>query len=622
MVSSARPPKAPPNPRHTGLYSSQDTGRLSSLEIDANDFDVGNHLELRSNTADSESDPKPNQDDIKKAGQFAEMFVDTKRSFMADNNILDSNKTVDAYGTTLQEDPKMAHISRATLVRAEKVKATLGFKYLMIERLYDKSVVYPGIDGVYNPLQIMRNRKIRAKYKEFPKPLSIKALPLASTVFSVHNQRGSHKKQWKLPWALELNELLSDRAWRAHHIHELRNPKGELWYPPSSNSSVISKQKGSRHENMKKRLHDKLFNEDDMESEKSSKSNKSNRSGGARPDELRMLSLTENTKGRRDRIKSKVKKIKNGTDSEPSSDIDSVHSKGDDDTKLDSSEPPPFPIIREPTDQSLPLLKIPLSDGELAGLNNIQIKSINKSKNTLALEFEDPGEENHSPVDDGEKPEDIQLRRELNIQLVETYNSLDYFDRTNNLKLHYLVNIYPDLTNSNIEKINQLVYTQIPNLNQLMVDINDDSIPSYELLCSTILNEIKSLIHILNDDYSLKIDNLLTSSDRLIGEINTSMSLELRKVDERLDKLNHSLFGPSFVSHTMASPQNQQNLQNLHPQTPSFILSDSGNYKVLYFLLENGIVITLRLIWMVVNIYKFGLWILHAIWKIIKFILF
>ena len=105
------------------------------------------------------------------------------------------------------------------------------------------------------------------------------------------------------------------------------------------------------------------------------------------------------------------------------------------------------------------------------------------------------------------------------------------------------------------------------------------------------MEEIKSVIHMVNDVYSVKIDTLLSSSDRSISEINASLSLDLRKITEKLDQLDFSLNKNIFKKAILKEKVNSHNVGLI--------------YKILYSCLENIIVVLLRVIWIVVNIYKF-----------------
>lgn len=501
---------------------------------------------------------------IKRASDMAGVLMDTKKSFLLENNFLDIN----------EEKPLSSHrVSRATHARAERVKVTLSLEYMMIERTVfqhyndnPNSIRYPGVEGVYNPLQIVRNRRVRAKYREFPKPLAFKPTPLASTVFS--------NRKSKFIWSIELSELISDSSWRVNHIHELTKLSGEKWFP-------------QERTHKKTYLKLKLTHEDIDDSDASSKRDSS---GGDQ------ASKEMKDTGRRDRLRNRVRRtLKYTTDSRSTVSSDSndfiyrFNRKRSKDNKKEEEE-------IEIEDEKQEEVTQDASESTDA-LNNIKIKPLDSKR----LTFDDL-EIIELPLDVRES-KDGKVSSLVDEQLKMIFEEEIYLENSTLIKLHFLQDIYPKLFQCNLHQIEKITKKLIPELNRSIIDINDDLIPNFEVLSTTAIGEIKRLVQTINEDYSIRIDNLLTGSDRLIGEINTSMTLELRKIDERIDKLNSSFFGGNF------------NMDELK-------ISESGNYRVMYFLLENSIVILLRLIWVIVNIYKLFLWVLLTVWKILKFILF
>lgn len=569
--------------------------------------------------------------ELKRAADLAEILLDTKRTFKAENNILDNEQTTDASGNRLEDVPSIGKISRATIIRCEKVKTMFNFKYLLIDHIYENQdqAQYPGIDDVYNPLQIIRNRRLRAKYHEYPKQLSVKTLPLASNVFS--SRKSNPKKPWKLIWAVELNELIADSSWRIHHIHELKGPKGELWFPPppvSSSASYESSSRGSRirdsdylHSNthLRKRLHDKIFTEeedgDDGEVSTTRKVADKVKLGPKKHGHSDVSSTNTSESDFEPSVSYSPKSPKkesirppkesplshNSSNSKPASDyftqkstLVSPSSETDEDKNIQGVQFKPLEAKRVTAD-------------DLMVSENVTIDNNNNTVNIDSTLNNSPNKDND--INFNHKSEANPKDRLIQHHLFEAYGDLDEFSRATDMKLNFLINLYPKLSKLAANKVDHLSKSEIPHLKQFIVDINDDSIPSYELLCSTLLNEVKSLLRIINDDYSLKIDNLLSNSDRIFGEINTSMSLELRKVDERLDRLNTSLFG------TLSTGGNNND-------NPKLRITESTNYRTMYWMLENSIVIVLRLVWVIANIYKFIMLILRVIWKVIRFILF
>lgn len=536
------------------------------------------------------------QEDLKKAGYLAGIFLDSKKAFLNDNNILDPNMT-DVEKRNYNNPGSVKSLSRSTLVRAERVKTSIGLKYVTIERIYEgeKYGQYPGVDGVYNPLQIIRNRKIRSKYHEHAKPLSVKTIPLASNVFSIKNMARDGKRQWKLLWSVELNELISDQSWRISHIHELKKPNGELWYPESNKNSKQDNDRKQRfnlstQDALKRRLHDRLFNED------SDSSSYVSQEGSTK---TRMLPLNEIKLGRRDRFKQRVKKSLRYSTASSSSSFDE---------SFNHSSP------RIDITNDMDTSKIENSEVEDENLNRLSIKPIDSQRIADTLDIISPVIDNEPfetpPLPAKEEDKEVKVERDIiEDQLMEISHQLNLLNASTDVKYNFLSKIYPRLETLTMEKLNYLLNEKIPDLNRLMININDDVIPANEMHCTTLLNEVKSLMQIINDDYSIRIDNLLTTTDRLSGEISTSMSLELRKVDEQLDKLNDSLFG-NVVTDAIRSNKDK------------ILMKADSDHRILYLILENFIVVMLRLVWVIVNIYNFILWIIKFFLKILKFILF
>ena len=185
-----------------------------------------------------------------------------------------------------------------------------------------------------------------------------------------------------------------------------------------------------------------------------------------------------------------------------------------------------------------------------------------------------------------------------------TRSQFSYLQAVIELKLYYMTNLYPDLVNKLTSIIQEIVEVDLVRLNESTFEIHENILPAYEMLYHGFNDEIKSVIHQINENYSVRIDNLLSSSDRLIGEVNTSISHELRKVNEKLDRLNNSFFGGMIAG---ALKDNEY-----------MNMSDSGNKQILYLILENCIVISLRIIWVIANVFRCLLYIIRVIWRIIR----
>ncbi|KAK6457558.1 uncharacterized protein RJT20DRAFT_92628 [Scheffersomyces xylosifermentans] len=575
---------------------------------------------------------KDNLSRAQRASQLTSILLDTRRSLQTDCNVVDPLKADPSHRDIYTENN--TKISRSTIARAEKVKAMLGVKYLYIQRIYDWSMTnrdsnqHPGVEGVYNPLQILRNRKIRAKYHEYPKPLSMKTIPLACNVFSKNNK--DPKNPWRMLWAVELTEVVSDISWRNDHWHELKTPMGKLWFPPSASGSSSDI---STKDHLKRRFHDKLFNDDDeiaAEKDKGRKREKDNKYHNRRTsvattassdsDHIFKISRARSPhKKIGTKVKKRAKKLYNTSSSSNSTEDDIVEADRVSNGNLDILKQQMFkkvslspdelseeealeisPASRLPDSATLiptPSIKVEDTRQEY-DINDVQFSSMDKR------EFE----QRETQVESQKRKACISIDRR-DQELAVILADFSYFQQVINLRTAYLLKIYPNFTGSVRSKLNGIIYNQLHELFHVTTSISDDHLPEYEDLYHGFFNEVKSIVHMINDDFSVKIDNLLSNSDRSISEINASLSLELRKINERLDKLNSSLFS-NIVTETLKDDEVTMKIR------------DGTNHKIMYFLLENIIVVSLRFIWVIVNIYKVFEKVVKLVWKFISLLFF
>lgn len=185
-------------------------------------------------------------------------------------------------------------IPKSTRLKAERVRIYLDYFYNVLERCISldqdtsrKSTSsltasththshrhhhHEGVEGVYNPLQVIRNRKLRKKYHAELKPLrelTFTKVPLIAVV------QFSSKPNRKMKWFVELSEKYSDLTWRTSHWNELRKPDGERWIMDPKYNMLLNVDG------------DRYLSQDDYYSHR-----------------------------KRDKLKKKIKQIKNGNDPE------------------------------------------------------------------------------------------------------------------------------------------------------------------------------------------------------------------------------------------------------------------------------------------------------------------
>lgn len=148
-------------------------------------------------------------------------------------------------------------IPRSTKIQADRVRIYLDNYYSKLEgsiSIENSEHLHEGVEGVYNPLQVIRNRKIKKKYNEMPpRQLSMQKPPLIAIL------EFSKKPHKKMPWFVDVAERASDLTWRTSHWDELRDPQGNLWFGNKGNAydsvSPADGQHKHKHEHKHHRHH-------------------------------------------------------------------------------------------------------------------------------------------------------------------------------------------------------------------------------------------------------------------------------------------------------------------------------------------------------------------------------
>ncbi|CCH63157.1 hypothetical protein TBLA_0J01620 [Henningerozyma blattae CBS 6284] len=142
----------------------------------------------------------------------------------------------------LTHKPLTAPMSKFSRINAERTRIYLEHYYNLLHKsisLDGIEVIHENLDGVYNPLQVIRNRKLRKKFNELvPGTLYIPKTPvIAIKEFSKTPEKTS-------PWFVDLPERSSDMVWRSSHWHDLVDHRGEYWFEEPSataTANLISK---------------------------------------------------------------------------------------------------------------------------------------------------------------------------------------------------------------------------------------------------------------------------------------------------------------------------------------------------------------------------------------------
>lgn len=673
ISSGSRPIPHPTKPRndHTRSKRKQRIECETSSSGPGFDFDVS----LPSyNSEITEADPENDDTShLGRANRLAAVLLDSGKMINSKFNVVDQLGTSEGSRASAQR----LRISRSARNRTESVKALLTLKYHWLQRSMEtlgEETGHVGVEGVYNPLQVIRNRAVRAKHHE-PPPLAFRSLPLACNAFSVHNWHGKlGQKPWKLLWGLELSEIVNDLLWRTAHWGELRNSRGELWFPeeaPKHEEKETEKGNGKDKHRKRSRLHDALFTDkesDELEdinvhmipiesthgSKVSLTTNLKRRlygsAGGALASDSEgpEVVLSDNRTKSSDSL-SKVRigrTVRRGsledTDNEMAVEFDDLDEQDENEPREENLQPPIIMVngtvngdvngnlngnsygnLNGNPGSSNGTPKGPPNGNSSAGgeyvkpLQSAELQDITDGEENLPKTLQDVL---FSPLHLRTNSEQVDLSMEEDPEVHETKEAgppvdvasqrlaslgqeAKYALRVLHLNNNYLSMICPASMELIKSTCDEILQKECGQLFRAMININENQLPAYENFYTGFANESKSLIHMANDNYAVQIDNLLSATDRLIGEINTSLSMDLRKVNEQLDKLNRSLFG-SVVIGKLRSQDNSG-------------FANGSSHKTLYFLLENTIVILLRLVWIVVNIYKIFEFFVRFVWRIL-----
>ncbi|CAI4056055.1 Mtc4p SKDI_02G3630 [Saccharomyces kudriavzevii IFO 1802] len=142
----------------------------------------------------------------------------------------------------------MPPIPRSTRIKADRVRIYLDYYYSILERcisIDSSQNHHEGVEGVYNPLQVIRNRKLKKKHHELP---TREFYTTKHPIIAI--KQFSRKPNKKMPWFVDINEKYMDLTWRTSHWEELVNPQGKLWFRSYNRSSESSGSSSShRHRN-------------------------------------------------------------------------------------------------------------------------------------------------------------------------------------------------------------------------------------------------------------------------------------------------------------------------------------------------------------------------------------
>ncbi|GEQ69401.1 hypothetical protein JCM33374_g3073 [Metschnikowia sp. JCM 33374] len=240
--------------------------------------------------------------------------------------------------------------------------------------------------------------------------------------------------------------------------------------------------------------------------------------------------------------------------------------------------------------------------GDIDNINDVFFSSAHSKQPSVPHLERSPVNRSTSSVEAG--PSHSSVLDDVRLDAVG--NSVKYLSVVSFLNTNFLESVYPVLLNSTISKLDTLLNEEMNRLLRSINRANCVVIPGRESLYRGFIEEAKSITHLANDHCAVKIDNLLSATDRSYGELNTSLIMELRKTNEKLDKLDRSLFSGVIRSSATIDERSQN--------------YDLADHKFLYIALENAIVVFLRLVWIGVNIVKPVFVFVKFLWKLVMLI--
>lgn len=463
-----------------------------------------------------------------KVRRIASALLESKRSLQLDGNVPSASQELLHSGEAVATH----HISALSRRRVMAIAKVFEAKYQALTDAVERtSTFHPNVEGVYNPLQVIRDRQESSTNPPFgdtgKSPSAAKSIPhvpLACNVFSSHSKKHRH---YSCIWAVSVEEFIAHTEWRQQNWLKIRDPHQKLWFPHQA--SVFSNGES------KDRIHTSAHSLDIVEfAESTSRGDK----------------LTEEY-------------VEDAAGSPDDTMVSAVN----------STTTPAAKLLAVP-----PLIVIdPAADEKGSGIGNTSVLD----SLTKALS---PPSSLDAPQDDG---------------WANIVTNLQCFDLQLERRSRIILQVYPQYNSQLTSNLDHIVQDLLGPAIERAVAVSEYNLPEFRQLQAAFLDEIKSVIHLINDDFSIKVDHLLASSDRAIGEINTSLSMELFKVTERIDRLNLALGGSSAQ------------------ESVAHALNDHTKNRLLYGILETTIVIVLRLVWVVVTIYQAFAFVIRILLKIV-----
>uniref|UniRef100_A0A060SZT4 ARAD1C03190p n=1 Tax=Blastobotrys adeninivorans TaxID=409370 RepID=A0A060SZT4_BLAAD len=411
-----------------------------------------------------------------------------------------------------------SQFSEATQSRVKKVKAKMELKYQMIHNFqyHDlpeaESEHFPEKLG-YNPLQTIRNRRIRldlyrkSPYARFPK---------------------NH-------WQVDPAELLVDYGWSVQNKHLLRDRQGHSIYSDRHSADHRDAKDESSREQFVHRLRQRLRSSNSSQSSGSSDEHNHHRIHRFhdRSQSASVQSPSTPNHENPSRMSSPVRNVAITSRRRPLS-VDNLS------PQLSHEEGSPV--------------------GDVAGIPIIHMEGPDKVEKSIRENMDGAEDTNEPPEESPEPPQaskgelastDENSPREISRGQTEESEELKNLEafahEVNHLDmvffLSHMLMARKNLVSKELDKDRtaQRVSNEIATLSH---NATTKKLPELKRGLKELELKAKNAHHDLSANVSPRMDNLLVESDRLLGEVSTTLNLEMRKIGERLDHLEAASASP------------------------------------------------------------------------------
>lgn len=448
--------------------------------------------------------------DEKRVSQAAHILINMKSDLKRELNV--DYQKLDGSSKLTLELSQSVKFTRRIRDRADRIRIYLEFYYIIMEKstLIDSSSLYHGVEGIYNPLQVIRNRKIRKSHKT--RELNLVRSPIIAI-------RDFSDKYKVTPWFVDINEKSSDLTWRTSHWDELKGPDNEYWF---------KKRKNRYSYNAKS----KLLTPDHRESSVSG--NEDNNIQLLSDNELLSPRYVKNheqisgkycnnrsEKGLTKNLFLKLSRPPSKTQTDAQFSISGSASSGE--RCLTSS---PF-VYQTPIE----------TKGLMSAIADVKIES--KKPRVIEGDIQDLNQyfnikSSQDQIGNLSVTGIVLNSSNLNTSVSKQWSKLQTFKATWNLMKHreyilkkrelYTIQKYFYLRNKSVLETKN----QIPPA----IKILDD----YKLELSNAIQTTHNWKSKLLNDYSARVDVLISNSDRILSDINTTLTLRSKVLGETVDK--------------------------------------------------------------------------------------